>query len=837
MNTCRWFAALALVGVAACGDSKAGAGDTTDAGADVGVRDTGERDTSAPDVVGEDARPVRDIVEVDVPAELPPIAAAGMDIASVPGVPIRFDGGGSTDPDGQVVWWEWNMGNGVSLQGAVVDYTYPDPGVFTVTLTVRDDDGLEGQDTLIVDLQEANNAPTGVIDGPFEVVAGEENEWDARNSSDDIAVVRWSWETGVEDEPAVEGQILEYTYEAWGTYTMTLTVEDTDGVQDLDARSIDVLAPPVPELTGPSQAFVGEEVRFDGTPSYDPDADLDAPTNGIVRWTWYWDDGSPALVGPPFGTHTYAVPGSYDVYVVVEDADGIERASATRKLDVFDIPNVDPTPVISAASYTIDECEDLTLDASLSIDDSDAASELVYIWEFGDGGSLSGQTVDHAWTRDGAYTVTLTALDTEGGSGDTSAIVTVLNIPPTPSIEGPTTALVGEVVTLDGSASTDACEGSVEGYQWSWGDGETGFARPTPLGQHTYAEPGTYDVTLTVYDDGNTVAQASVQHRIEVGIDLPPAPVASANAYTVAECETVLFDATLTTDDRDPLSDLQFLWDFGDGTVLSGPSPSHSYTEPGVYEVELTAIDTASQPNATSFLITVENIAPTAVINAPDDVVIGTALNVSGGDSFDGCEGEIVRYRWDWGDGVLSSGTTSPTASHVYDALGTYVVRLTVTDDADPALTDTAEVRVNVVEATGGPVRYVANPTIAHQCGGGNVNVRLASATIVDAGGNTVVEATGEQPGNMDESRCGGGATCAGESSYDACVCASQVAAGDGCNEFYEMALSIGAPGTFDFVFQANFVENDTSGLCSFLPGGCCLGCTSYSTSGTFLPE
>jgi|GEM_PF-3330977 len=72
---------------------------------------------------------------------------------------------------------------------------------------------------------------------------------------------------------------------------------------------------------------------------------------------------------------------------------------------------------------------------------------------------------------------------------------------------GPYSALVGVVVTFDGSGSTD--DGEIVQYDWNFGDGTSApDAGPNP--EHTYDAEGTYQVTLTVTDDeGNTNAAAT----------------------------------------------------------------------------------------------------------------------------------------------------------------------------------------------------------------------------------------------------------------------------------------------------------------------------------------
>ncbi len=60
---------------------------------------------------------------------------------------IQFNGRGSTDPDGHIVEWRWDFGDGTSGSGAQVVHRYARPGNYTVTLVVRDNGGAESEFT------------------------------------------------------------------------------------------------------------------------------------------------------------------------------------------------------------------------------------------------------------------------------------------------------------------------------------------------------------------------------------------------------------------------------------------------------------------------------------------------------------------------------------------------------------------------------------------------------------------------------------------------------------------------------------------------------------------
>jgi PKD repeat protein len=109
--------------------------------------------------------------------------------------------------------------------------------------------------------------------------------------------------------------------------------------------------------------------------------------------------------------------------------------------------------------------------------------------------------VAHSFGAAGSYQVTL--IVTEDGGLSDSATQTVqvdepvINQPPTAVINGPTSGLVGETLSFDGSGFSD--DGHIVSYVWDLGDGTTDSGVNVA---HSYGAAGSYEVTLTVTDDG-----------------------------------------------------------------------------------------------------------------------------------------------------------------------------------------------------------------------------------------------------------------------------------------------------------------------------------------------
>jgi hypothetical protein len=71
-----------------------------------------------------------------------PVAVIGADrFSGEAALTVTFQGAGSYDPDGRITSWNWNFGDGKRAASENVTHTYTNPGTYTVTLKVRDNNG------------------------------------------------------------------------------------------------------------------------------------------------------------------------------------------------------------------------------------------------------------------------------------------------------------------------------------------------------------------------------------------------------------------------------------------------------------------------------------------------------------------------------------------------------------------------------------------------------------------------------------------------------------------------------------------------------------------------
>ena len=153
-------------------------------------------------------------------------------------------------------------------------------------------------------------------------------------------------------------------------------------------------------------------------------------------------------------------------------------------------------------------------------------------------------------------------------------------VPPTAKFDfTPEPAVVGEPVEyVDGSTDTDS---SIAAWEWDFGDGDTSTTQnPT----HTYADPGTYTVKLTVTDEHGNPASATETIKVTRA---PTADFAFSPAKPAVDAATQFTDASSDPDG----AIAAWEWDFGDGATSTAQNPTHTYTSTGSYTVKLTVTD------------------------------------------------------------------------------------------------------------------------------------------------------------------------------------------------------------------------------------------------------
>ncbi|AKB57277.1 cell surface protein [Methanosarcina barkeri 227] len=268
---------------------------------------------------------------------------------------------------------------------------------------------------------------------------------------------------------------------------------------------------------------------------------------------------------------------------------------------------------------------------------------------------------------------------------------------------------------------TDASTGNVSSYSWDFDDdGTVDSTEQNPV--YTYTAAGNYTVNLTVANADGNDSEVKTDY-IVVSESLPGAPVANFTANVTSGIAPL--DVQFTDASTGNVS--SYSWDFdNDGTVDSTEqNPVYNYTAAGNYTVNLTVTGQEGSDSEvkTDYIVVSEPLPGVPVANFTANRTSGKApLDVQ---FTDASIGNISSYSWDFNnDGTVDSTEQNPL--YTYDAVGTYTVNLTVSnEDGNDSEVKTGYIKVSSLSSA----KPVANFSVTPTSGKTPLNVKFTDAS------------------------------------------------------------------------------------------------------------
>jgi PKD repeat protein len=237
------------------------------------------------------------------------------------------------------------------------------------------------------------------------------------------------------------------------------------------------------------------------------------------------------------------------------------------------------------------------------------------------------------------------------------------------------------------TAGTSGSTSGVTTYTIDYGDGTTPVSNTNVTvlnGPHTFANPGTYNVTLTATDGTCTSSSAQV-------VTISVAATASFTTSTTPVCAINGVDFTSTSTSLAPgIVITNYQWDFGDGNVTAFLAAPGGATINHVYVPSLTPylpklkvrLSNGCEYDSPTGSVTVHGPIPT-IVGAPTILTCaGSTVNFAGNATIIP-SGAITNWNWGFGDpasGIFNIAN-GQNATHIFNNAGTYTVTLTVKDD------------------------------------------------------------------------------------------------------------------------------------------------------------
>ena len=597
----------------------------------------------------------------------PPVANAGGPYTVVEGQPLVLDATGSTDAGNDIVSYDWRFGDLTTGTGPTPEHTYAVMGTYTATLRVTDAEGAADEATATVNV--LNQAGTSESYCNFTpITIGESNVASLYPS-------RLTVGSGISGPFKV---------------TVTLYGLSVPFLWDLDALLVGPAGQTV-MLMSDLGGVIGGSSFSNATVTLDDDASLRFPTVAaglLPSGTYRPLDGGifkempPPAPFQPYGSALAAFTGTspngtWSLFLRDWNAytGGGGAVSGGWCVDLIEIETNSPPVANAGGPYTGVEGSPITFDATSSTDpDNNIAT---YAWEFGDGNSGSGATVQHSYANGGTYTVTLTVTDFNGASSSATTTATVAHVAPTATFNAPSVVIEGSVATISlTSASTADAR-----YAFDCGGGYGAIGSASSASCPT-TDNGTLNVRGKVVDA--SIDDLFTEYTASVTVTNVAPTAMFANNGPVSEGSAIQLSLSNASDvAADVAAGLTFAFDCGSGYETTASCPT---SDNGDVLVKGKVVDKDGGASEYSATVSVTNVSPSVTsISLPSGPVAvntsvplgatftdpGTADTHSG--TFElGADGPVVS-------GSVSSGSLS--ASVTFAQAGVYTIIARVTDD------------------------------------------------------------------------------------------------------------------------------------------------------------
>jgi PKD repeat protein len=571
---------------------------------------------------------------------------------------VQFNGIPGTNGGSDIVGYSWNFGDPASgvnntslLQNPA--HIYVNPGIYQVSLSEVNASGCSDSITQAVTV-----SPKPAIDYAWiNTCHGSATRFTVDTLVANIGAIQlYDWDFG-DGSPHSNIQDPLHTYVLIGSYSVKLSITDSTGCRNVKMHEITISPLPFAQFTYVNNCA-------DTAVSFHDASNIAVGT--ITGYSWsFGDPGSgPDNTSPMQNpTHTFAIPGIYNVSLKVTSQEGCED-SLMLPVQVFTKPTAN-------FSFTTN-CDNGAVffqDSSFS----QQASITSWFWEFEPNQFGTGQNPYHVYfAADSCYDVSLTVLDTRGCA---NTKVKEVCVPASLTADFITAATCFGDSTTFSPVLVAPGNDSLVFFKWNFDDFNSGIYNISTLRNpyHIFTDPGTYKISLDVTDIHNCT------YQMYKNISVHPLPLSSFT-YTGGICDSLItFSKPVSGGGSNIIS---WYWEFGDGTdtlftTTHPDSLGHKYPSPGFYPVTLSVMNT----NGCSNNFETDSVLVKPCILAAFDTTgklfcqntsVLFSDNSSGGLT-------ISEWRWDFGDG---NDTTyfirANTINHLYKLPGIKTVTMQV---------------------------------------------------------------------------------------------------------------------------------------------------------------
>ncbi len=525
---------------------------------------------------------------------------------------VNFTASGSSS----ITNYNWDFGDGSTGTGLSTTHNYLQTGSYNPQLIITDVNGCTDTITQTISLQVFGPSANFTAADSVQCVQSTILFSDLSTNDGTHPIVQWDWNYG--DGTIVNNATAPFThtYTTGGNFTVTLVVTDAFGCKDtLSKSNFITISRPVASFTADTISCPGTAIQFSNTSQ-----------GNALAYQWNFGDGSSSTALNP--THIYTANGTFLITLTVTDTLGCSNTDSQQIIIA--------TPV---ASFTVNDsvgtCPPLIVNFT-----NTSINYISFVWDFGDGSTSTANNPSHFYNSAGVYIATLTVTAAGGCTSVRSMTITVSGPSGSFSYTNPGSCAPTVVQFTSISQNTNS-------YVWDFNDGIT-LTTTDSIVSHIYEIPGAYVPKLILQDTSgcsvaiqglDTIYINGVQALFEADTTL------RCNAADVAFNNLSVSNQTINS----------YTWNFGDGNSSNATNPTHTYTQPGIYVVQLIATTTSG------CLDTFVLPSPIRIVAAPQiNVVASPNMCAPAAMYFNGVVlgGDTTGLQWQWN---FSNGTTYNT--------------------------------------------------------------------------------------------------------------------------------------------------------------------------------
>ena len=526
--------------------------------------------------------------------------------------------------------YNWNFADGNGSNQLDPKHSYASANKYTVTLTATSSQGCV--DSYQDDVDVYPNPVVKFSAAP--VCDGFATSFINATTVSTSSTITYIWRFGDGDTSLRINP--NHAYAAAGTYNATLIATSAEGCTDSTTQTV-IVRPK------PTASFRTTNVCLDDSASFQ---NLSTIASGTLTSKWNFGDLATSNLENP--KHMYLLAGKYSVQLNAISNFGCED-SIIKTIDIYEMPDPDFS-MSNVCDGEVVNFNNLTA----------VTSGTSYSWNFGDGFGSTNESPVHTYSKEGVYTVNLTATTANGCVESASA--RTITVHPVATID-----FVADNVCDDDTVKftnlSKISNGTIS-YTWNFGDKVTSTQFEP---EHLYDTFGVYTVTLIATSDKNCIDST------KISIEVYPQPTAEYTVNNICEESFAEFVNTsiLPGDVR-----VTREWDLGNGFSSGLKNPKQQYLTAGTYNTSLVleSVDGCSD-TATADIVIWPN--PTADFSVFDVCFGSDAAFV---DQSTPTNGTIVNWEWNFGEPPAQAGIKNPL--HFYSVEGIYEVELKVTTDS-----------------------------------------------------------------------------------------------------------------------------------------------------------